>query len=155
MKKILICFILLFSLTAIKAQDDKPDHIVRKGEIYEIYRPTAADTILNTATWDYIFYLGEKDKPQLYSIGMQLDSISGTPAHTITTSHGWDLDDFDTFDNLDTISWGGTAVDTSFSIEETSTGTQRPYFRVLVTGSATSKSQLTMLKWRFLDDNSN
>ena len=109
----------------------------------------AGDTILNTNTLRKTIGVGAKASVQLYSIQVGLDSISGTPAHTITLNGSIDNTNWST---ISTVSWGGTTSDTLFYFTDVSTGVAWPYVSVLVTGSSTSKSQLTSLRGRFIDE---
>ena len=110
---------------------------------------TAADTILDSNTLRKTIGLGAKASVQLYSVQVTLDSISGTPAQTITLNGSIDNSNWST---ISTVSWAGSASDTTFYFTDIATGIAWPYVSVLVTGSGSSKSQLTFLGGRFIDE---
>ena len=153
MKKIIFLSIIL-SLTLvpfIKSQEAQANHVVLKSELHERYRCTAGDTILNTATWNYVLDISKKDKPQQIGIFMEMNKISGTPAHTIKMGYGYDIAEDSSFVYGTTITWAGLN-DTMFVYQDTS-GIIAPYFKILVTGSSTSKSKVDDLRWSCIDDN--
>ncbi len=109
----------------------------------------ASDTILNTNTLRKTIGLAAKRSVQLYTIQVTLDSISGTPAHTTTLNGSIDNSNWTT---ISTVSWAGSSSDTTFVLTDIATGVAWPFVSVLVTGSSTSKSQLTYLGGRFIDE---
>lgn len=145
MKKALFILALLGLMLGINAQDATVD---RNGTNFKVYLDSG-DTILNTNVLSKIIGVGGKQSVQLYSIQVTMDSISGTPAHTIVLAGSMD-NSF--YVDIDTVSWGGTSSDTTFHFTDISTGVGWPYMRVKVTGSSTSKSQITELRGRFFDE---
>ena len=109
----------------------------------------AGDTILNTNTLSKTVGLKAKQSVQLYSMQVTLDSISGTPAHTTVLAGSIDDSNYTT---ITTVSWAGSSSDTTFVMTDISTGVAWPFMRVQITGSSTSKSQLTYLGGRFFDE---
>lgn len=110
---------------------------------------TAADTILNTNTLRKTIVLSAKQSVQLYSVRVDIDSISGTPAHTIALQGSMDNTNWT---GISSVSWAGSSADTAFMFTDIATGIAWPFVSVLVTGSSTSKSQLTGLASRWLDE---
>lgn len=146
MKKLMIVFSLIFAVAAIQAQDVSFSLSENGTNIY--YAGVAGDTILNTDTWTYSVDLASKPAVQLYSLQMKMDSLDGTPEHTINT--------YGTFDGttlvvLDTVSWKGTSADTTFQIYDASTGVLYRKFYIRVTGSSTSKSKVNYIWGKFVN----
>lgn len=110
----------------------------------------AGDTLSNNSTTlSKVFYLGNKDAVQLYSIQVSADSISGTPA--VAWVLGGSLDNSN-YTTITTVNWAGSADDTTFVYTDISTGVAWPYLRVRGTITGTAKAQLTKLVGRFLDE---
>jgi len=143
---LLVIFAALLFTTEVMAQSKKT--LARDG-VNANFTLNASDTILNTNTLRKTIVLGAKKSVQLYSVHVTLDSISGTPAHTVTLNGSMDNSNWTT---ISTVSWKGTTADTSFVITDISTGIAWPYVSLLVTGSSSSKSQLTGLNTRWLDE---
>ena len=146
MKKILFLFgvFAMLSMTAM-AQDAH----VRQGGTNFLVTLDAGDTILNTNTLAKVIGLKAKQSVQLYTYQVTMDSLSGTPAHTIAFQGSIDNSNWTA---ISSVSWGGTTSDTTFVVTDISTGIAWPYVRLLVTGSSTSKSQLTYFGGRFIDE---
>ncbi len=147
--KYIITLFGIFALLLFTSEVNAQDATVRQGATNFKIALDAGDTILNTNTLRKTIGVGAKQSVQLYTIQVTIDSISGTPAHTITTAGSIDNSNWTT---IDTVSWGGTTSDTTFVITDISTGIAWPYVSVLVTGSSSSKSQLTYLGGRFIDE---
>ena len=146
MKRIIGLLVIFAALSLqVVAQDA---YVSRNGTNFHVSLD-AGDTILNTATLSKVISLGAKQSVQLYSIQVTMDSISGTPAHTIVLAGSIDNSNYT---DIDTVSWGGSASDTTFIWTDISTGVAWPFMRVKVTGSSTSKSQMTYLGGRFIDE---
>lgn len=148
MKRILgmlVIFAALLFTTEVMAQDAR---VARNATRFDVTLD-AGDTILNTNTLSKVIDVSLKQSVQLYTIQVTMDSLSGTPAHTINTQGSIDNSNWTT---IDTVSWGGTTSDTTFIITDISTGIAWPFVRLLVTGSSTSKSQLTYFGGRFIDE---
>lgn len=110
----------------------------------------AGDTISNNGTTLYkVIGVGGKQSVQLYSIQVSLDSISGTPTEAIVLAGSMDNVNYV---DIDTVSWTGTASDTTFYWTDIATGVAWPYMRVYITESGTAKAQLTKLIGRFIDE---
>ncbi len=125
------------------------DAHIKRGEVNFLVTLDAGDTILNTNTLSKVIGVVAKESVQLYTIQVTIDSLSGTPAHTIALQGSIDNSNYTA---ISSVSWGGTTSDTTFVWTDISTGVAWPYMRVLVTGSSTSKSQLTYLGGRFFDE---
>jgi len=147
MKKLLL-FIGIIALFAfsVNAQDSKT--VARNGTNV-VFVLDAGDTILNANTLDKEIALGTKLSVQLYQVQVRLDSISGTPAHTTVLAGSMDGT---TFADIDTVSWAGSTSDTTFYFTDISTGIAWRFVRLRVTGSSSSKSQMTVLSGRFFDE---
>ena len=111
---------------------------------------TAADTLSNNSTTLYkVIGVGSKLSVQLYSIQVDVDSISGTPTEAWVLAGSMNNSDYV---NIDTVSWSGSTSDTTFYFTDISTGVLWPYLRVMGTESGTAKGQLTRLVGRFVDE---
>ena len=146
MKRIIGLFVIFVALSFTVAAQDA--YVSRHGTNFEVALD-AGDTVLNTNTLSKVIGLKAKQSVQLYSIQVTMDSISGTPAHTIILAGSLDNSNYTT---ISTVSWGGTASDTTFVWTDIATGVAWPYMRVKVTGSSSSKSQMTYLGGRFIDE---
>lgn len=145
MKKLILLLGIIAITFTVQAQDVT---VARNGSNFEVSLD-AGDTILNTNTLRKTIGTGAKPAVQLYSIQLTMDSISGTPAHTLALQGSMDNS---TWVAISSVSWGGTASDTTIYFTDISTGIAWPYVSVLVTGSSTSKSQMTKLVGRFIDE---
>jgi hypothetical protein len=106
------------------------------------YAGGTADTVTNTDTWTYSLDLSAKQDLQLYNIHMKLDSVSGTPAHTVILSGTFDgTTDVD----IDTVSWAGSSADTTFLFTDVSTGVLYKKLYITVTGASSSKSSVNFI----------
>ena len=147
MKKILflIGIIALFAFN-VQAQDAT---VMRNGTNFNVLLD-AGDTIsTNSTTLSKTIGVGNKQSVQLYSIQVSLDSISGTPTEAWVLAGSMDNVNFV---DIDTVSWTGTASDTTFWYTDISTGVAWPYMRVKGTESGTAKAQLTKVIVRFADE---
>ena len=142
---VLIGIIALFAFN-VQAQDAT---VARNGTNFNVFLD-AGDTISNNSTTLYkVIGVGNKQAVQLYSIQVSLDSISGTPTEAIVLAGSMDNV---SYVDIDTVSWTGTASDTTFYWTDISTGVGWPYMRVYITESGTAKAQLTKLIGRFFDE---
>ena len=137
MKNLFFTILVLFCAFSLSAQDVNQSLSAKGTNLY--YAGVSSDTITNTDTWTYSVDLSAKGDIQLYNIHMKLDSLSGTPAHTINT--------YGTFDGtkliaIDTVSWKGTSADTTFVLSNLTTGILYKKLYIRVTGSSTSKSSV-------------
>lgn len=145
MKKLLfiIGMIAMFAIRA-QAQDAA---LSRNGSNFNVALD-AGDTISNNSTTLYkVIDLGAKDAVQLYSIQVSLDSISGTPTEAVVLAGSLDNSNYN---DIDTVSWAGTASDTTFYYTDITTGVAWRFLRVYITESGTAKAQLTGLRGRIL-----
>jgi len=109
----------------------------------------AGDTLSNNSTTlSKVFYVGNKDAVQLYSIQATVDSVSGTPTEAWVLAGSLDGSNYTT---ITTVNWTGTDGDTTFMYTDVSTGVAWKYLRVRGTESGTAKAKLTSLVGRFLN----
>lgn len=147
MKKIIFLFALLIGFALSGFSQDNVS-ISETGSNF-LFALDAGDTILNTNTLDKVIDVRRKDAVQMYNIQVTLDSISGTPAHTTVLAGS---NDGVTYKTISTVSWTtGAPSDTTFYFTDVSTGVAWQYLRVRVTGSSSSKSQLTLLAGKVVD----
>ena len=146
MKRLILLFGIFAALsTTVMAQDAT---VSRGGTNFNITLD-AGDTISdNSTTLSKVIGVGSKLAVQLYSIMVTVDSISGTPTEAWVLAGSMDGI---YYTDIDTVSWTGTASDTTFIYTDISTGVAWPYLRVKGTESGTAKAQLTKLKGRFID----
>ncbi len=149
MKKLFVLFAVfaafLFS-AELMAQDVT---VMRNGTNFEVTLDVGDTISDNSTTLSKTIGVGAKQSVQLYSIQVTLDSISGTPTEAWVLAGSMDNVNFV---NIDTVSWTGTASDTTFYYTDISTGVLWPYMRVKGTESGTAKAQLTKLIGRFADE---
>lgn len=148
MKKIIGLLVIFAGLLFVNEAMAQDAYVSRGGTNFNISLD-ASDTILNANTLSKTIGLKAKRSVQLYSMQVTLDSISGTPAHTTVLAGSLDNANFTT---ITTVSWAGSSSDTTFVMTDISTGVAWPFMRVQITGSSTSKSQLTYLGGRFFDE---
>ena len=142
---VLIGIIALFAFN-VQAQDAT---VARNGTNFNVLLGDS-DTISDlSTTLSKTIGVGNKQSVQLYSIQVSLDSISGTPTEAWVLAGSMDNVNFV---DIDTVSWTGTASDTTFYWTDISTGVAWPYMRVKGTESGTAKAQLTKLIGRFFDE---
>ena len=147
MEKRIIFLIGIIALFAFNVQAQ--DAIVsRNGTNFNIALD-AGDTLSNNSTTlSKTIGIGAKQAIQLYSITVTLNSISGTPTEAVVLAGSLDNVNWTT---ITTVSWTGTASDTTIIYTDVSAGVAWPYVRVQSTESGTAKAQLTDMRGRFID----
>lgn len=106
---------------------------------------SASESIIKSA------YLGGKDKVQLYTVTIGLDSISGTTAITTTLQSSHDAGV--TWVDISSQDFSMTQSDTAIHFQDLSTGTDAPRLRTKTDGAASTKVKLDYLYFRVTDKN--
>lgn len=136
MKKLNFIFALFFVIVTISAQDKKAS--ISTGDTWADLTFTAADTV-NESDSLWIEIKSFQDYTTMQDVYVDIDSVSGTPAATITL---WGkLTSADAYAKIGTaVSYGGTG-DTTFTISNTSPNRYR-YYKLGITTTATDQQIL-------------
>ena len=150
MKKIMILLFgiaLMLTSFSINAQDQSKT-LNTKAYYYE-FPFTSSDYVEASDTY-YVQVTSRKVEPLKYNIKVEMDSISGAPQ--VAVSIQGKVFTGDTWANISTITWMGTASDTSFLLSEISTAKYYRYWRVYFVATGTAqKVEITKVDWRFWD----
>ncbi len=148
MKKALFIFALLGIAAMTWAQDET--QVLNRNASRVYYQGTAADTVLNTDTWDFAVDIAAKAAAQLYHLVVSLDSVSGTPAHTAYLRGSFDGSNFV---DIDSVEWAGSSSDTTFYFSDLSTGILYDQVWIHLVGSSSSKSKVDFIEGKFVNKN--
>jgi hypothetical protein len=145
MKKVMILLfgIALIMSFSVNAQDQSKT-LKSKAYYYE-FPFTSSDYIEASDTY-YVQVTSRKVEPLKYSIKVEMDSISGAPQ--VAASIQGKVFTGDSWTNISTITWMGTASDTSFILGEISTAKYYRYWRVYFVATGTAQKKCD---WRFWD----
>jgi hypothetical protein len=149
MKKVMILLfgIALIMSFSVNAQDHSKT--LKSSAYYYEFSFTSSDYVEASDTY-YVQVTSRKLEPLKYSIKVEMDSISGDPQ--VAVSIQGKVFTGDSWTNISTTTWMGTASDTSFILSEISTAKYYRYWRVYFVATGTAqKATITKCDWRFWD----
>ncbi len=144
---ILLFGIALIMSFSVNAQDQSKT--LKSSAYYYEFPFTSSDYVEASDTY-YVQVTSRKVEPLKYDIKVGMDSISGAPQ--VAVSIQGKVFTGDSWTNISTTTWMGTASDTSFILTETSTAKYYRYWRVYFVATGTAqKVEITKCDWRFYD----